>query len=470
MTKRQDTDRSGPEKARLTKRVVDALTAREKAFRVWDADCSGFHVQVQPSGVKTFYLQTRTKAGRGIKPKIGRADRITADQARKAAEKMLAQIELGGDPSAELEAKRDAQKASREQPSDLFEQIAADFRKRHVDKTSPKTATMYNAYLKLFEARWRGRRLAEIGRPDVLDVLDDLVDAGKPIAANRAHATIRKLFAWALERGLLATSPITGLRAPAQERARERAFRADEIAALWHGAARLEPAEAAYLRVMLLTGKRKSALAAMRESEIGADGWWRPPQPATRETKLNLSLPLAAPVLRIIRATPRRDGNPYVFTGRHGHLDPGSSLQAKVRRASGIDDFGWHACRHTVATGLEELRVPGNAARRFTDHAQPRDAHQRYIHASLEDEAADAADTWARYVQLVISRHIWPHVRDYLAAEDIANGERSAIRRARKREFCALIQAGGEPWVRWVRGIARPAAGRVVRLRRASSD
>ena len=52
---------------KLTKRTVDALLPREKAFIVFDADVKGFGVRVMPTGVKTFIFEYRPGAGgRGV--------------------------------------------------------------------------------------------------------------------------------------------------------------------------------------------------------------------------------------------------------------------------------------------------------------------------------------------------------------------------------------------------------------------
>lgn len=63
---------------------------------------------------------------------------------------------------------------------------------------------------------FRPQPLRDIKRADVIHVLDDMIEAHTPIRANRALAAVKKLFAWALDRGLVDIHPVLGLRAPAK--------------------------------------------------------------------------------------------------------------------------------------------------------------------------------------------------------------------------------------------------------------
>ncbi|TIU62579.1 MAG: hypothetical protein E5W30_06165, partial [Mesorhizobium sp.] len=41
----------------------------------------------------------------------------------------------------------------------------------------------------------------------MLDLLDGIVDRGSPVTANRVFATVRKFFAWLIERDVIAQTP-----------------------------------------------------------------------------------------------------------------------------------------------------------------------------------------------------------------------------------------------------------------------
>ena len=45
--------------ARITKKAVDALNARQREYMLWDDDIKGFGVRVHPSGRKVYLVKYR---------------------------------------------------------------------------------------------------------------------------------------------------------------------------------------------------------------------------------------------------------------------------------------------------------------------------------------------------------------------------------------------------------------------------
>ena len=84
---------------RITKRTVDSLKAAKSDYVRWDGDLKGFGVRVRPSGTKSFVAVYRT-GGRNTplrKITIGTFGKLTVEQARVAAARILAKAELGED-------------------------------------------------------------------------------------------------------------------------------------------------------------------------------------------------------------------------------------------------------------------------------------------------------------------------------------------------------------------------------------
>jgi len=50
--------------------------------------------------------------------------------------------------------------------------------------------------------KWGARDIRSITRADVIDLLDTIVDDGRPIQANRTLAAVRKLLNWSLDRSI----------------------------------------------------------------------------------------------------------------------------------------------------------------------------------------------------------------------------------------------------------------------------
>jgi Arm DNA-binding domain len=76
--------------AKLTKRAVDALSPRRKAYAAYDSELRGFGVRVMPGGHKSFIVEYRPHGGgRGNATRrltLGAYGALTPDQARRAAQ------------------------------------------------------------------------------------------------------------------------------------------------------------------------------------------------------------------------------------------------------------------------------------------------------------------------------------------------------------------------------------------------
>jgi hypothetical protein len=445
----------------ITEPLVKAL---RKGEVVWDTDPPGFGVRVLASGRVSFLFDYRV-AGRRRRMTIGPWPTWRVERARKRARSLKVAVDEGLDPFDGPIA--DA----------TFEEAVDDYHRRfQVGVKRNRSADNVRHLLRLHCAAWLNRRIDAISARDVRTLLERMRDGGRPVAANKTFGLLKTCFRWCASPsiGYIDRSPLDGAEKPSDHASPPpRPYSADEIGALWRAAATLGVYERAYLRVLLLVAKRKQALAAMRRDEIGRDGWWRmadAAMPEDGEKKLNMPIPLPDAALRIIRNLPREDGNPYVFVGRSArrgdrrgeptNLCPGSDLQAKIREASGVADYTYHAVRDTAATRLKTIGAPGGAARRYLDHAQTNDAHERAYTAldELAEATEDVAEIWGRYVTLCARRRTWAKVSAHLDALDVAEGDaRRRAGRERRREFYGLLQAGGAAWTRWVRSIVAEA-------------
>ena len=92
-------------KLTLTKRTVDALEPEDKPWIAWDDRLTGFRVRVHPSGAKAFLVNYRAGNGGRKAPNkrvvVGRAGRVTPDQARRRAQELLGRVAAGEDPAGE---------------------------------------------------------------------------------------------------------------------------------------------------------------------------------------------------------------------------------------------------------------------------------------------------------------------------------------------------------------------------------
>src|SRR5690606_13134569 len=88
-------------KLRLTKTSVDKLTPTPgRQVVIWDQDLPGYGVRVSPGGSRSYFYQGRIKGySASMKITIGKHGPITAEQARKEAQRLAAEMALGRNPA-----------------------------------------------------------------------------------------------------------------------------------------------------------------------------------------------------------------------------------------------------------------------------------------------------------------------------------------------------------------------------------
>src|SRR5262249_46379647 len=118
--------------------------------------------------------------------------------------------------------------------------------------------------------RWGNQPLASITRKQLRDMLDELMANDTPMLANRVHCVTRKLFNWAVEHEIVAVSPLVGVKAPAEEKSRDRILTDQELRAVWQAAGQLG-VYGSLVKLLTLTGQRRGEISGLTWAEIDLD-------------------------------------------------------------------------------------------------------------------------------------------------------------------------------------------------------
>jgi integrase len=165
--------------------------------------------------------------------------------------------------------------------------------------------------------RWPRRLIADVNRGDVVDMIREISNSGRPYAAAKTFAYASKLFNWAAARGTIERSPCSGIRATeinGRSTPRHRVLSDSEMAALWRATDGLGYPSAPFVRFLLLSGQRLREVAEMRWPEIDLDKalWTIPAERMKAEAAHEIPLPPAA--IDILKGLPphRPGRNPRI--------------------------------------------------------------------------------------------------------------------------------------------------------------
>ena len=212
-----------------------------------------------------------------------------------------------------------------------------------------------------------------------------------PAGANRILDILRQIFNYAIECGHIASNPARGVRHNPRPRL-TRFLSMDEVrrvhAALdAHRGRGSGRQQVAIIRLLLLTGCRKSELVLLRWKEVDGD-LLRLADSKTGPRTVFLSKASQA----LIGRQPRT-GSPYVFPSLEDDSRPRSielSVWRKVRREARIEDVRLHDLRHTFASHAVMRRVPLPVLSHLLGHSRDRMA-LRYAHVG-DRETEEAAE------------------------------------------------------------------------------
>ena len=389
-------------KIRLTKMTVAALPVPVgKLATWWDDTTPGLGVRVSPAGRKTYFLQSRTRAGKGIKLTLGTADRITPDQAREAAKKHLAALSLGGDPAAELKAKRQAERERRQAAT--VSELWQEFERDHVASLRPKSQRAYGSWYRCHIAPALGSaKLVDVSRGRVEAMLKAVAAGSGGSTANRVHALLSAMLTYgenALDQKGARRFPdcinvARGIKSHA-EPSRDAEL---PLPALRRLIAYLEasPAlEARLLEFLLATGARRGEALSMRWVDVNG-AWWTIPAERSKSGK-RMRKPLSAAALAVLAKLDPRGERPFDGT-TESRL---SIWWLRARRDLGLEDVHVHDLRHAAASLALNAGISLAAIGALLGHGVNSSAvTSRYAHLA-DRELARAADVVAERLKLL---------------------------------------------------------------------
>jgi len=343
----------------LTKRLVAAAAPRETEYQIFDGEIPGLALRVHPNSRKIYALFYRTATGRKRTLTLGKHGAITPEQARRLAKDRLAEVTRGGDPAGERQRVRHAPDMAA---------LVERYRLEHLAHKKPSTRSRAEGLLKRIIVPAIGKMKAEaVTRADVMAL--HRAHRETPVEANRAVTLLSGIFTWAEDEGVVLRegNPCRRIKKHPELR-RERYLSAQELARLGGALARAEreasepPAAILAIRLLLLTGCRKSEILNLRWEDVDLErACLRLPDSKTgAKTVL-----LGAPALELL-AEAERQAQWVCPGGRAG--EPLKNLYkpwGRICKAASVAGVRPHDLRHSyvsAGTAGGEERAEGEAA------------------------------------------------------------------------------------------------------------
>ena len=339
----------------ITKTIVDSTQPGTAQLFVWDDKLPGFGLRITPSGVKSFVVQYRPPtSSKTTRMTVGRYGKLTVDQARTEAKKLLAQATMGDDPAA---ARREKRKASLVKPMTVNDMLDK-FISGHVEvNNKPSTQKEEKRLIdRLIRPALGKLALSELTRGEVKQWHVGIT--GAKVSANRALAHLKRACKFAIEHEWMTDNPCSAITLN-KETARDRYFSDDELKRIGE-ALRVLVAEGK-LMASLADGIRLLALTGMRAGEARALRW-ADYDPARRLLYLRdakagaRSVPLFSEAVDLLKGMETL--GEWVITGPKPQAEVGEyyfidAMRAVLEQAK-VTDASLHTFRHTLATYMAQ--------------------------------------------------------------------------------------------------------------------
>lgn len=275
------------------------------------------------------------------------------------------------------------------------------------ERYKPSSIRNYEGWLDRYVLPTLGpRRVGDVRRADVQDLVDQLVGSGLAGSTVRnALDPLRRIMDRALKRDLIAVDPTDGIDWPATSRTRDRTATPAEAQAL---IAALPGEDRALWATAMYAGLRAGELRALRVENVDLDagvihvmaGWDDEEGEIAVKSRSGVR---AVPIIAELRSllaqhlmlTGRR-GKPGALVFGRTDIDPflRSTPRARARKAwkrASLEPITMHECRHTYASTMIAAGVdPGEVMRRM-GHSTVTMTLDRYTHGLKGNEQDTAA-------------------------------------------------------------------------------
>ncbi|WP_298601292.1 site-specific integrase [uncultured Sphingorhabdus sp.] len=339
----------------------------------------GLWLYVSPSGVRTWYARYQIGSGKTRRERwyrIGDATSTPLATATERAKSVDVEVDV---KERDPHGGREFRGADEMTVGDLFHEWHTRYATLKLAR-APTDEITFRCHIKPEFAK---RKVRELTRLDLGRFRDVVAKKATPLTSNRVMVLLSRIFNWGLDEGMLEFNPVARMRKAAARKPRERVLTRVNINVFWNALDHMEtmtvehmaraekgrilsPSTRSILRLLLLTGQRRTEVVGALKSELelhGPEPVWTIPGERTKNGLLH-RVPLCPNAceefVRAIVAAPAK--SPYVFASAdnpRAHLTPLSITRAMARLVNElkIPTVSPHDLRRTVGTEMARLGI-----------------------------------------------------------------------------------------------------------------
>jgi integrase len=397
----------------MTETFIENLKAPKRGrTEIFDIQTAGLVLRVTTSGAKSWSLRYRPRdSGRLVRLTLGSHPTMNLKAARKKARAWRSAVDDGKDPAELRREKRGGGKT--------FAVLADRYMNEHARRHKRSHATDDRNLTKHVLPKWKNLNYASIRRADAIELLEAIVNDGKPTLANRIQSLVSKVFSFGVNASLLETNPCYHLDRRGVERVRHRVLSDDEIRLFWRSIVEPETVwrTGMGLRLALLTGARVSEIAGITRGELEHlnepdRAAWAIPGSRTKNGRDHL-VPLSPMAQGIVNGLLEsiEAAELHLFPTRTrkrtGSMRGRSLTQAmgyfarRVKREVSAAAKSWsadrvtaHDLRRTLGTRLAKLKFSSEIRSRVLNHTPSGVGDVHYNKYDYEAEKRQALNAW----------------------------------------------------------------------------
>lgn len=345
---------------------------------IYDTQQPGLCMRITKAGCKSF-VYYRKVDGRPERITLGRLDSLKLDAARKAAANYEGSRAMGINPAAE-------RRKARAREITVGELMRAWTRAANARglRSLPAEQRLWELHI---QRKLEIKEAANVTTQE-LERLIHRVGKSHPRTANKIHDLLRRLWNHAIKQGVLKSNPCHGV-TRFSEKARDRVLSQAEVQMFLGAIEQENEPWRSYFRLLLLTGARRSTVAAMRWQDLDLKtGVWNVPAWASKN-KAAMTIALVPSAVTTINNIKQMDTE-WVFPAdsKSGHIETPTKAWERIKKRADITDIRIHDLRRTLGTTLAVNGASAHIIAKALGHKSLASA-SAYVH--LDAEAARAA-------------------------------------------------------------------------------